>query len=435
MLVRRFLFVSSFITLLAAPASAQEATLVVENGRVIMGNGRVIERGTVVVAGDRILSVTDEVVEASGARRIDAAGKTVLPGLIDAHVHLLLGDLTSQPRSTSELDARIQQDLSGRLRAFLEAGITTVMSTGDFWPAIRSVRESIHSGELVGPRIFTSGPVFTAPGGHPAVTVCGGLQGWGDVNPWCRDHLAAEVDTRAGARASVERLAGEGVDLIKMVYDSVGPPRVEHLETDVMHEIVAAAHDANLRVYAHIGEVGNAITAVNAGLDGLVHTPVRVSKEGQRQELVDAMVGRKVAAVSTAVGLEALRDRFVREGNEELARMFDAELQGLLETIRRIAEADPGLVVLGTDTPQLSPGDGFHGEVRLLGETGLTGEEVLRAATRNAAEHLGRASELGTLEAGKIADLIVVDGNPLVALSALRNVEIVIKGGEVVFAR
>lgn len=431
--IRGFVILS-LICLLAAPVSAQEATLVIENGRVVVGDGTVLERGSVVISGDRILSVTDEPVEAPGARRIDAAGATVLPGFFDAHAHLLMEDVTAVPGNPADLDAHLSDALPARLRAYLEAGITTVVSTGDFWPPIGLVRDRIHDGDLTGPRVFTSGPVFTAPGGHPAVTVCGGSAGWGDVNPWCRDHLAVEVDTREGARDAVERLAGAGVDLIKMVYDSISPSG-EHLKTDVMREIVAAAHDHGLGAYAHITEVDNAFAAVEAGLDGLVHVPFEVSREGQRSELAEVLERHDVTAVTTAVGLDALQRRFAEEGNLDLAERFAGDLRALLETIRRIVDVNADLVVLGTDTPHLPPDVAFHGEVRLLRAAGLSPAQALRAATRNAAVHIGREGDLGTLEAGKLGDVVVVDGNPLEDLQALRNVDVVIKGGEIVFSR
>lgn len=203
----RLLVISSFVLFGAAPSPAQEATLVIENAFVIVGDGTVLERGSVVVAGDRIVAVSDGPVEAPDARRVDASGKTVLPGMIDAHVHLLIRDLQSQPRSDAELQSFVEGGLSARLEAFLETGITTVMSTGDFWPRIREVKNAMESGDLLGPRVFTSGPVFTAPGGHPAAgPVCGP---WGvlprDANPWCTDHLAAVVNTPSDARVAVNR--------------------------------------------------------------------------------------------------------------------------------------------------------------------------------------------------------------------------------------
>jgi len=112
--------------------------------------------------------------------------------------------------------------------------------------------------------------------------------------------------------------------------------------------------------------------------------------------------------------------------------MFSDNLRDRLQAIRRIAETDASLVVLGTDTPNLPPAEAFHREVRLLKEANLTPTQIIQATTRNAAVHLGLENELGTLETGKLADLIVVDGNPLEDVSELKNIKVVVKDGVVV---
>lgn len=101
----------------------------------------------------------------------------------------------------------------------------------------------------------------------------------------------------------------------------------------------------------------------------------------------------------------------------------------------RLAASDDLLVAFGTDAPWLGPSESLHGEIRLLGEAGLSPTQILLAATRGAAAHIGRSDDLGTLEPGKIADLIIVDGNPLEDLAALRSVEVVVREGEVVVSR
>lgn len=431
-LVGLFLMLSISITLLAAPITAQEATLVVENGRVVVGDGTVLERGSVVISEDRVLSVGEEQVAAPGARRIDASGRTVLPGLIDTHVHLLVERMTSQPWSDAELQVFVQEGLPSRLRAFLESGITTVMSTGDFWPAVREVREKVRSGELPGPRIFTAGPVFTAPGGHPAAgPVCGP---WGerDANPWCREHMAVAVDDREQARDAVARLARQGVDHVKMVYDSIGPPGVEQLKADRVGEIVRTAHDHGLRAYGHVFGIPNAIQALEKGLDGFAHLPAYPAQSGDRDRLVQLMRTEAVTASTTLVSTDALIADLKRAGNDGLLRHVTRQMELIRRTFAALAEADDRLIALGTDTPQLPPGDAYRREIRLAADAGLAPEETIRAATRNAAAHLGRLDELGTLEPGKLADLIIVDRDPLEDLSALQNVELVVKGGKVV---
>lgn len=108
------------------------------------------------------------------------------------------------------------------------------------------------------------------------------------------------------------------------------------------------------------------------------------------------------------------------------------ELDLTARTLSALAAADAGLIAIGTDTPHLPPGDAYHREIRLIADAGLTPTEIVQAATRNAAIHMGLGDDLGTLEVGKLADLIVVDGNPLEDLSALSNVQMVVQGGEMV---
>lgn len=118
-----------------APAAAQDTTLIIDNGRVIIGDGTVLERGSVVIAGDRIVAVTEQPVDAPDVRRIDASGRTVLPGLIDTHVHLLLDDDDPPvPASDRELARFVERRVPDRLQEYLQRGFTTLMSTGDFWP-------------------------------------------------------------------------------------------------------------------------------------------------------------------------------------------------------------------------------------------------------------------------------------------------------------
>jgi imidazolonepropionase-like amidohydrolase len=417
------------------PAGSQQPKqpdLVIENARVIIGDGAVLDRGSVVIAGGRIIAVTEDPVDAPGAERIDASGGTVLPGLIDAHVHLLIPDLFSVPGSDEELAAFVREGLPGRLRAYLDAGITTVVSTGDFWPVIRQVREDIEAGRLVGPRVLTSGPVLTAAGGHPdAGPVCGPWDGR-DASAWCREHMAVAVTSEVEAREAVGRLAREGVDFIKLVYDSISPPGVDQLEEDLARAIVSSAHAHGLRAYAHISEVGNAVTAIEAGLDGLVHVPFVASRPEQVDALMEGIRAGGITVVTTLAGAADVRDQFAQRGQTELVAMFDrqvAEIQGMIGGLGKVGD---DILVLGTDAPQIAPGEGLFREMRLVAGAGMGPMQIIQAATRNAADHIGRTQDLGTIEAGKVADLILVGGDPLKDLSVLQDVQLVVKGGEVV---
>jgi imidazolonepropionase-like amidohydrolase len=115
-----------------------------------------------------------------------------------------------------------------------------------------------------------------------------------------------------------------------------------------------------------------------------------------------------------------------------LSHWLNNNLADCQQTIAQLANASDSLIVLVTDAPQLSPAKAYHREIRLASEAGLTPEQIIQAGTRNAAVHPGRENEIGTLEAGKLADIIIVEGNPLEDLTALHNIEVVIKDGEMV---
>lgn len=435
-MIRRLLYVSSFITLLVAPVSAQDPTLIIDNGRVIVGDGTVLERGAVVIAGERILAVTDGRIEATNARRIDAKGKTVLPGLVDGHVHLLLPSLTVDSASGS-FGVRYEVP-AGILREFLENGVTTLRSTGDPWHEIRALRREISEDELQGPRLVLAGPVFTAPDGHPVGTICPTMP--------CR-RLAIEVDEPEAARHHVESLASGGVDAIKVVVDDfswhpTGP--VPTLSPDVLTAILDEAHGHGLQVIAHAEQPEDAVEILGLGVDQLAHLPLRGSRSAV-EEVIGVLEARSIPVATTVAQV----DSFPVPGDRAIARFpvrpfgpREAERRSeRLKAVSRLAETQMNLVI-GTDwvlgppgareSPDTWPGAMTINEMEFLLEAGLSPAEVLRAATSNAARALGLSDAVGTLEPDKLADVIVVDGNPLEDLSALRDIKVVVKGGEVI---
>ncbi len=417
------------LALIAGQGTAQEITLVVENGRVVVGDGSVLEPGFVAMAGDRIVAVSGEPIAAADAERIDASGKTVLPGLIDAHVHLSIEDISRQPRKASDLEDYLTNRLPDRLREFLRTGITTVASTGDYWPFILEVRGRIRSGDVAGPRLLTSGPVVTAVEGHPVVTLCGFLDS-GGPNPWCRENAAREVATVEEAGDVVSELAGAGVDFVKFVVNESEFPA---LDGNLVTALIEAIHAEGLLAYAHVSGVDQAIAAVEAGLDRLVHVPVIHSMKTADADRLLAAMRKHEARVSTTLvvladWVEDLRD----EGQEEMAAGLARDLEAQTWAVAAIAAADSDTLALGTDSPHLAPAEAYHRELELLSGAGIDTAAVLRTATLGAAEFLGRGDDLGSLEPGKLADLIVVDGNPLESLDSLANVVLVVQGGVVV---
>jgi enamidase len=389
---------------------------VIEGGRVIVGDGTVLDRASVVISGDRILSVTEDPVSAPNARWITAEGRTVLPGLIDAHVHLTLDPSISDSAS---LNAYLTETVPATLRAFLDHGVTTIRSTGDYWPWIGEVKRQIAAGELQGPRLLVSGPTLTAPGGHP-VTMCP------PNNMFCRsEHRQVQLGTPAEARNAVRRLAAEGVDFLKIVA-----------------EIIRQAHREGLEVVGHVAEAEVMVKAAEMGLDGFVHPYMRRPAEETVEELVAVLVQEGIPVTSTLsvmllYGGQPLDPAFVAGSSTRgwMERAAESLMAPLIEGgVQIVLGSDwcPCMSLIARSHPSVQPGVVTHTEMEMLGWGGLSEEAILAAATRNAARALGLGAFVGTLEPGKFADLVIVSGNPLEDISALRNVEVVVKEGVVV---
>lgn len=415
--MRRLLLVPlSLIAALGCDAAAPEpADLLIANARILTGS-EVIERGSILVRDGRIEAVVEDEpgddADAEPAHRVlDADGLTALPGLIDVHRHLLP---YSGATSEGELQRYIGEELPGVFEGLLSAGLTTVMSPGDFRPEIFEVRSRLRRGDLLGPRLLSAGPIFTAPDDHPAGgPVCGS-------EPFCRGRVAVETDDPDSARVEVRRLEEMGADAIKVVIDRRIVPDAM-ISQEVLEAVVEEAELLGLPVMVHAEYARDMVRAVEAGADRLVHTPVVGSVEelGAAALLREAGVGVATtvswtsSAVASAMGME-WDGREHRQALGNIRHMMD---EGVL-------------VAFGTDNPPPLGLTTFMVEVEALG-TVLSPAEVIETMTIDAARYLEIDDSLGTLEPGKVADLVLVDGDPLEDLSALSDVVTVVKAGRI----
>jgi imidazolonepropionase-like amidohydrolase len=393
----------------SAPEVVPEADLVLSNVRVISGAGPVLENASVVVVDNQIASVSPAPVGTNAVTVIDLAGTgyTVLPGLIDTHVHLIpSGGIDSD----EALAAYIEDRLPDRLASFLAAGTTTIYDEGDFWPAVLETKERLAAGTLRGPRLFAVGLILTAPGGHPASTIC-------RTNAYCQQQRMVQLETPEQAREAVDRLARSGVDGIKVVHEAVEIT----MSRDVLDAVIEQARVHGLPVDSHNETVESSIEAVEAGVSRLVHPPRFGKAEGTPFVELVARRGVRIAATVGSGG----------PGNPnyspEMAALFDV-LKANVQAIR----AGDVLLSFGTDNAGGAAPDRVWMEVQALRDIGLSAGEILTMMTRDSAIYLGRENELGTVEPGKLADLLIVNGNPLEDLAALRNVVAVVKDGMVV---
>ena len=411
--VMRTLHILALLASMAPWHGAVAEDLVITNARIIDGTGLTIENGEIVIAGGRISAVRDAATGPSpaGAVTIDANGMTVMPGMIDTHRHDLFADLRGFTLIDSDagVAAAIDAQTPAKLGTLLDEGFTTVMMPGLYLEAALDVRRRLASGDLEGPRLLFSGPAFTAPGDFPVKgMVCG-------ENAYCSANVAFEITGAEDARAHVGELSGAGVDAIKVMRDKTG----NDLDEVTFRAIVAEADEVDLPVYLHAHGVDVMLDGVRLGADRLAHTPSdALLSAGPAARLMR----ENEVAVATTVSFTS--PQFA----EAMGFPYQAadRHERLLQNIRHLV--DEGVpVAFGTDSPDLRP----IVEILELGKV-LAPAEVVATLTTDAATYLDMQNEIGTLEPGKIADIVIIDGDPLTDLSDLVNVELVIQGGRVV---
>ena len=391
--------------------------LVITNAHIIDGAGLTIERGAVVVADGRIISVTDGSQNAKAPIAIDARGMTVMPGLINTHWHVLTG---AYPTPSDEaIDRYIDDVIAGVFESLLARGVTTIFSVADLFPNIVDLRQSLADGRMRGPRLLVVGPGFTAPGDWPT-PLCRG-------NRDCAAKAMVQLTNAQQARAKVREVAAAGVDALKLYYDDQIVPAVR-IDDAVVAAIADEAQLHDLTVFAHVSTVDEtALRLVELGVRGLVHpVPFRSAESVNGAKILRDL--NIPVATTISVRSQEWREFAGLGYNEQDHAAFEKRLKDLRHLW------DEGVTVaFGTDTTTRQGGyeERFWAEARALNRV-LSNQELITSMTRNAAVFVGRGDELGTLEPGKIADMILIDGDPLVDISHLSRVEVVVQAGRIV---
>jgi imidazolonepropionase-like amidohydrolase len=414
------------------PAYSQTATLF-EGARLITGDGRVIENSAFVVANNRFGQVGSkgEVAVPPGGTRVDLTGKTVMPALVDAHVHM--GYRKGLDFSTNNYT---RENLTDILDRFAYYGVAAILEAGTSRSdLVYELRATPPPGAL----FRTAGRGFGMPNAGP-----GGPM---------RDS-AYGVTTEEQSRQDVQELAAKKVDLIKIwVDDRAGT--VEKLKPNLYRAIIDEAHKHNIKVFAHISNLADAKDLLRAGLDGFAHMVrdhdiddemLALVKERPNTFFQQTLWGERLSLYTSKpawVDEPILTETFSPEEIRLLGQSFsqpenpNARAQGATN-LRNIAKlkAAGGRFVLGTDTGGVTGGQyfglGSHIELELLvTRGGLTPMEAILAGTRNSAEVMGLES-LGQVAVGKSADFIVLDANPLDNISNTRRIDkVYLRGAEV----
>ncbi len=401
---------------LAAPAAAQVTAFV--GGRLIDGTGRVIENGTLVIDGVRIVAagpVATTTVPA-GAMRVDARGKTLLPGLVNAHGHLAATvGLRSDPSSYT------RENLIRQLRTYAQYGVTTVFSLGDDQAAGFDLRNEQNTGPLDRARLFVAGAVITG-------------------------------DTAEAARAMAIEVAEMKPDLLKIrVDDNLGTGR--KMPEPAWRATIDEAHKRNLKVAVHIYSLADAKATLSGGADFIAHS---VRDAPVDDAFIAAMTSRDVCysptftrEISTFIygatptwvddpffvkGVtpdiisqlkDPKRQEQIRNGaGWQAGQQYQAGLEVAKRNLKTLV--DRGVrIAFGTDTGPPARFQGFfeHLELEMMVDAGLTPMQALVAATGDAARCHQRAGQFGTLAAGAAADLLILGANPLENIRNTRSIE------------
>ncbi|MDA8020930.1 MAG: amidohydrolase family protein [Thermoanaerobaculia bacterium] len=426
--VRSFVFLVVSCSMLI-PAGASFADTLIHAGRLIDGTGGAVQNEVTIVVRDGVIAEIEPGFRSPGADDdlVDLKDATVLPGLIDLHTHLS-GE--SNPRGYLErfTSGPAHFAIQGVVHAgrTLDAGFTTVRDLGDRFEVTVALRDAIASGLIDGPRIFTAAKAIGTTGGHADPTNNYRPDLMGDPGP-----EAGVVNGAEDARKAVRQRYKDGADLIKItatggVLSMAKSGQNPQFTVKEIEAIVSTATDYGFHVAAHAHGTEGIKRAVRGGVRTIEHGTFL------DDEAMELMKQHGTYLVPTLLAGAFVAEKAQIDGYyPEMIRAKAAEIGPLMaDTFRRATEKGVP-IAFGTDSGVSPHGENAR-EFGLMVEAGMSPMDAIVAATSVAAEVLGESEMLGTVEAGKVADLVAVDGDPLADITELESVDLVMKDGRVV---
>ncbi|MFY9646521.1 MAG: amidohydrolase family protein [Terriglobales bacterium] len=401
-------------------------TTAVRAGRLIDPDaGTVLTNQVILIKGGKIEAVGGGLAIPANARVIDLSDKTVLPGLIDCHTHVADGHGDGDPfNDLRKTASQIVLESVTNARAMLLSGFTTVRDVGTY-RALNDIalRDAIARGDVMGPRMFVAGAYITITGGAGAMTG----QAPDIQLPW--DLHYGEANSPWEVRQKVRLLAHDGVDVIKMLSTGAvlthgsSPTSIEFTEEELQAGVDEASH-FGLRVAVHAHAAQGIRNAILAGAASVEHA-----------EMLDDELIAMAKQHGTYLDMDIYDEECIQAGAQTGQTpadflQHDADLgriqrenfgKAVRAGVKMAFGTDAGVCPYGTSGKQFA----------FMVKYGMTAMQAIQAATSNAADLLGHASEVGSIKAGKYADLIAVSGDPLKDISLLENVEFVMKDGKV----
>ncbi len=413
----------ALLALVSGPAIA-DVTLI-HAGKLLAIPGRAPATNmTIIIEDDRITGVQQGFVEAPDARVIDLRDKFVMPGLMDMHVHL-----QGQLGPHNDRDALKMSDQLMQMRSLsyamntLRAGFTTVRDVGSSPQEMYAMRDAINNGWIDGPRIIAAGGVGIT-GGHADVS---------GMSPDLMEMFTSPnvCDGPYDCRRAARNVIKYGADLIKIT--STGGVMTERatgtgqqMEMDELREVVLAAERMGRKVASHAHHEDGIVAALEAGVASIEHgtytgpRAIKLFKETGAYLVPTLLAGKTVATLALEADFmaPAVKEKAIRVGNDMAGNFEKAHKAGVN-------------VAYGTDSG-ISPHGTNAQEAVLMVAAGMSEMDVIISATINAADLIDMSDSIGTIEAGKFADIVAVDNSPLENIEALLDVDFVMKGGKVV---
>jgi len=434
----RLLLAPGLLALLLTAGRAGAADVVIEHVTLIDGMHAPQSDMTVAVAGERITAVTPSAL-ARGlhGQRIDGRGRYLMPGLMDVHIHLrgafdpsIKGDAPAGPPN-------LQEGIAA-LASFLYAGVTTVVDVGNRPELILPMRADERAGRILAPRIFATGNLITYPGSHG-------------------DRIAIRISDFEKDRDLLDKhIAEQQPDILKLTLEEEGwgaRPMIPLMPVALLGQIIRYYNLHGIRTTVHVSSELRALEAIYAGTDTLAHPVIQGPVS---DSFVKLMAAKKIPFASTlTIGDNYNRlvehpeyldqplyvASFSAAERAQLKTQTRAEWQGRTwtawmkvmnpvaqENVRKVHAAG-GVVACGTDQ---SSGAATQRELELLAAAGIAPLDVLRIATYNSAVFLGKADQLGSIEAGKLADLVVLSKDPAADINNAKSILFVMKNGQII---